>query len=287
MQKASYTNERGQSIHFDIAPPFILQSIEGTGNVSVNLNTYSTPNHDGKYIKDSKLDMRHIVLRTTIKARNNKQLFGYREFISSIFNPKLKGTLEYKTPNGTKKINAVIEETPLFSEYKGDTVVCLINLLCPDPYWYDLHEKHYTFYTPVTPAFSFPLNTKSNEYFSLGYESTTTKVVNNGHVQTPLFLKFEGGVKNIFLENLTTGEFIRINKKINSTDTLVINAADGQKEVSLIKEDGKKSNAIGMMSLDSSFLYLDIGENVLKYTAESDSGSATLHLQWNHKYLGI
>lgn len=287
MQKAKYINERGSSIQFDYIPPFILQSVEGTGNVSVNVNAYSSPFQDGKQVKSSNLDMRNIVLRTTIKASNPKQLFEYRELVSSVFNPKLNGVLEYETPNGTKKINAVIEQTPAFSEFKGDTVVCLINILCPDPHWYDLQENNYTFQTPITPAFSFPMNTTDTEFFQMGYESTTVTLNNKGHVSTPLILLFEGGIKNVLLENLTTGEFIKIDKRISSNKTLRINTGDNEKEVSLINVDGDKTKAWGMMTLESSFLHLAIGENTIRYTAESDSGTAILHLNWKHKYLGL
>lgn len=162
----------------------------------------------------------------------------------------------------------------------------IINLLCNDPYWYDIEDNQHIFQSPYIGLFEFPFSTDETGS-EMGIDRETNTFTNKGHVETPLILEFEGGIKNVILSNKTNGQVIKINKHLISNNKLLINTNEGLEEISLVKANGEKSNGLGYVTLDSDFMKLSIGDNEIEYKAESDTGLATLHLRWKNRYLGI
>lgn len=289
MQKVEFTNTYGDTIFFGTEKPLILQRIEGAGNIDVNVQTHKAPYQDGVSYTRSNLQMRYLTLRVAIAARSSKELFEIREQISNVFNPKADlGTLTYFTPKGTKKIYAIPEETPSFVDYVANSCTALIYLQCPDPYWLDVEEESYFFRTPYTPTFQFPFVTfQEQKGLEMGYASENIKLTNKGHVHTPLYLEFYGGIKNTLLRNKTTNQFIKITKEINSSDKLIVNSNFGSKSIKLKKPNGTKENGFNLIDYDSDmFLELEKGENEIEFITESTVGDGVLFVRFNNKYLG-
>lgn len=284
MQLVKYTNALGEFIEFKLSSQFILQRIDGTGNVEANHLTSTSPVQNGSKRTKTSLNNRYMQLSGTLVGNSRKELAHLKEFLCDVFNPTLDdGKLEYDAGNGTKVVFTIPEETPIFSEYRGNSVLFIINLVCHDPYWHDIEDTIHTFTTPYTGLFEFPFE----DSFEMGYKTEIVTFTNNG-VETPLLIEFEGGIKNARLTNKTNGEWIEIKKKLESNERLIINSNDGEKEVRIIKNNGETRNGFGLITLDSStFMRLSKGENVIEYVAESDSGIAVLRLKWNSRYLGV
>ncbi|WP_419958959.1 phage distal tail protein [Psychrobacillus sp. BM2] len=285
MQLVKYTNALDVAIDFKISSKVILQHIEGTGNVEANHRSSNAPFQNGSKRTKTSLNNRFIKLSGTLKGQSRKELAYLKEVLCGVFNPSLDdGKLEYDAGNGTKFIYAIPEETPIFSEYRGNSVAFIIDLVCHDPYWHDLEDSIHTFTSPYSGLFEFPFS----DSFEMGIHNEIVTFVNKGNAETPLFIEFEGGIKNAKLTNKTNGEWIEIKKKLESNERLIINSNVGEKEVRIIKNNGETRNGFGLITLDSStFMHLAKGENVIEYVAESDSGLAVLHLKWNSRYLGV
>lgn len=285
MQKVRFINSTGESILLsDTTPPFFLQRIEGTGGVDVDIQTEKSPYQDGATYIDSILNMRSIVLTVTIKARNAVELFELRSQLVRVFNPKLKiGVLEYETPTGTKIINAVSELAPVFANLTSGTVAAVINLLCPNPYWFDKDDHETIMSTPFPKLFSFPLTLGTE----MGEEGNSGNFVNQGDVPTPLIFEISGAVKNPKIINYTTNEFIRIKKTINENEKIVINTSPFDRQITFVDANGMERNGFQWLDFDSEFFQLSVGENRLKYISDNSEDKATLNIKWHNRYVGV
>ena len=288
MQLVRYTNALGELIDFDISSKFILQRIEGTGNVEANHLTSTIPFQNGSQRNMTNLGNRYMKLNGTLLAESRKELAHLKEILCDVFNPSLDdGKLEYDSGNGTKYINTIPEETPMFSEYKGNSIQFIVNLVCHDPYWHDLYWTEENFTTPYTSTFQFPHSFKTAT-FQMGYQ-TESRVFNNiGSVATPLIIEFEGGIKNVKLINKTNGEWIEFKKKLESNETLYINSSTGKKEIKIINAKGDKRNGLGLLTIDcSSYMSLSKGENTIDFIGDSDLSTGKVKIKWLTNYLGV
>lgn len=287
MQKVKYTNSKGESIYFDIKPPFVLQRIEGTGNVDVNLQSQKSPFQDGSTFLNAKLEPREIFVQVAILTSDSEELFKLRQKIQKVLNPKLgEGTITYYTPNGEYTIKGVVDGTPFFSNYNGDNVACQATFLCHDPFWYDANEDEYIFNAPYVPMFEFPFFSDPENDIEFGMEQESTIIINDGTTYTPLIIEFDGGIKNATLTNETTGESITINKELLFGEILEVNTSFGNRKIKLLKVDGNKENGFKYITLDSKFLQLAEGENQIRYVAEAN-GNVTVRLKWYKRYIGL
>lgn len=286
MQLVKYTNALGQTIDFKITSNFILQRIEGTGNVEANHFTSTTPSQNGSQRTRTTLKNRYMRLSGEIISNSRTELAQLKELMCEVFSPSLDdGKLEYNAGNGAKFINTIPEQTPMFSEYRGNTVQFIINLVCHDPYWHDLEWTEHLFTTPYTSTFRFPFEASP---FQMGYH-TEKRVFNNiGSEEAPLILEFEGGIKNVKLINETNGEWIEFKKKLKSNETLLINSSTGNKEVTIVSSKGEEKNGFGLLTFDcSSFMHLSKGKNSIKFIGEPVESVGRLKIKWLTNYLGV
>lgn len=58
-------------------------------------------------------------------------------------------------------------------------------------------------------------------------------IVNDGHVETPIEVEFHGPAENPRVTNLTTGEYVQVNRTLTSDDVLFINTAFRNKIVEI------------------------------------------------------
>ncbi|MGJ9385523.1 Gp37-like protein [Salipaludibacillus sp. CF4.18] len=83
----------------------------------------------------------------------------------------------------------------------------------------------------------------------------------------PIEIEFNGPATNPNVANLTTGEFIRVNRELFEGDKLIINTAFGnERKVVIVDQDGKEKSEWG---------YIDIWES----TYEDEFESFVSHLQ--------
>ena len=99
---------------------------------------------------------------------------------------------------------------------------------------------------------------------------------------TPVEIEFKGPAVNPTVSNLTTGEFIKVNRELGEEDVLTISTAFGRKYV---RVNGK--NAFHYIDLNSVFWSLAPGENILSYQSNNDSIKTRVTVKWKNRYVGI
>jgi hypothetical protein len=289
MQRIIFTNARGQSVELKSSAPFLLQSIDGLGDVDADIQTQKAPFQDGSTYIDSVLQERPISIQIAILARDTATLLQQRQYLATVFNPKLgPGTLRYENDETVREIKAVPDGVPAFpsgKENRGPRFQkALVNLLCPDPFW--LTEEKVDQLVVWEGGLEFPLELPT--FFAQQSDNKAKILFNDGDEKTPVFVTFHGpATAPIKIMNVTTGEFIEVNQSLLVGERLEINTAFGQKRVTKVLADGTEVNAFHYISLDSTFFQLIPGNNLLDYSTGSDYERAAVTITWRNRYLSV
>lgn len=287
MQKIVYENNRGQSIELLSSPPFILTKLEGNGSPKTTMITTKAPGQDGVTREDTLLEEGVINLEGTIKGLSPEDVFKKWRQLCNIFNPKLTGTLTYTNDAGSYKINGSPEAVTPKQRF-GNKLDFLIQLFCSDPYWYNIEEFKEEIAIWVGD-FEFPLEITS-EGIEMGHRvsSLIVNINNFGDAEIGMRAEFKAlaTVVNPSILNVYTQEFIKIKYTFEAGDKIVITTHYGNKTIQLIK-NGISTNIFNYIDLQTTFLQLAVGDNLLRYNAESGIDNLELAIYFTPKYVGV
>ncbi|WP_160647546.1 phage tail family protein [Chengkuizengella marina] len=282
MRKLTFTNSRGDHISIGHSSPFHMSNIEGLGAVETDTQMQKAPFQDGMTYTDSSLSYREIFVEGAIKEMNKKRIMDKRRLLHQVLNTKLKeGVILYEQDGVAKEIHAVVEGGVIFPDKKQDAYQrFFITFNCASPYWMDLETKSEPLEAWVG-KYSFPFQFP----VEMGIQGDTTNIMNDGDVKCPIEIEIKGYTKNPFVQNKTTGEFIKVNREVALGETLVISTTFGNKRVEIVRSDGKKENAFHWIDLNSKFFHFITGENQISYS--SDEGRSVVMVSWRNLYVGV
>lgn len=283
-EKVVFINSKGQSIELTNRRPFLLESVEGRGGVEANIQMQSAPFQDGATHIDTNLSTRALTLHVTLIADSRDELNNLRNQISALFNPKIGlGTLIYRNGNAEREIKVTVDGSPAFpvGDAKGKWYQrTAINLIAPDPYWRGTEIENYKledFVGNFRFPFRFPVR--------FAARGDSRLLLNKGDVPTPIKVEFRGPVTNPKITNITTGEFIRVNRAIPVGFKLILDTSFGNKRVEIVAPDGIVQNAFHYIDLESTFFNLDVGENRFGFITEG--GNPEVYVEYKHRYLSV
>ena len=288
MEKVTFINSRGQSVVLGDSAPYILTKLEGMGAATADIQTQKAPFQDGVTFIDAVLEPRTPFAEIIVLADNEVEMSSRRMKLLEVFNPALgEGTLIYENDGIKREVKAIAETAPVFpyaGDFKDKMQPALINLYCANPLLLSPVE-----YTATMQAwlggFEFPIELDPYmEFETAGNEIT---IENVGHREAPVVIEFNGPAVNPRVDNLTTGEFIKINRELQAGERLIIETAFGRKRVVFIDEEGNESNAMHYIDLESTFWRLAIGENTISYMADSGAEEAVVNIKFRFLYMGV
>lgn len=245
-------------------------------------------NQIGEYLTNSTLGSRDISLTGYILADSAENMRIKKRELYKLLNPLDRFVLVYNN----FKLDCVAESTIKFSsktiENNDSIAKFIISAYCPNPCFVPVHE------TRVNLAmwkgnFHFPLAIPSTGII-MGQRtpSTIVNVNNNGDISTGIILEFiaKGEVVNPSLFNVNTRQFIKLNKTMAAGEIIKVNTNYGEKSVVSIY-GGTTENALMYWDLDSTFLQLDVGDNILRYDAETNLNNLEINVFYYPKFLGV
>ena len=290
MAKLKYVNSNNKSIELGNTAPFLIITVDGLGSPQNEIYTQKSPYQDGVTVTGSSLGSRNIVLEGKIIDSNRANRQIYRNTLLSVLNPKLNGKLIVDFGNTQRQIECKVEQAPYFSSESGQNHQDFsISLIAANPYFQNISENK-TDISTETGNLEFPLEIPVEGLeLSIRTISYITNIYNQGDVDTPIKVKLKavGTVINPIIENLDTGEFIRIKRTLAEGETLEINTAFGNKRVEIIKPDGSRENVFHYIDYKSTFFQLSGGDNTIKYDAEVGENNLDVSIYYTPNYLGI
>lgn len=118
--------------------------------------------------------------------------------------------------------------------------------------------------------------------------SVIVNVYNEGDVKAGMRIEFRATntLSNPVLLNVDTGEYIQVNATMQAGDIITITTDYGNKGVTLTR-DGTTEDYFRYIDVDSTFMQLDIGDNVFRYDAATGSDALEVTIYHNNNYLGV
>ncbi|EJQ03092.1 phage distal tail protein [Bacillus paranthracis] len=282
-------NRLGEKVEFGPFPPYVLVSIDLSGSEADIVRTQGYM-QDGVTTGAVTMKEMQYPLEFYIEGESLADVYGYRRHLNRILNPKLGPfILTITLPHGTFQNEIVIESLPKYRVEDEQYKILqqgLLHINTPDPYW----KNDIDIEVPLLswePMFSFPFSFRPKVQF--GYKGEKQNVINNGDVETPVKIEVFGPCTNPKITNLTTMKSVQINRDILAGERLEINTAYGQNTVELVGIDGTKTNAYNWIAsgVRLNEFRLQIGLNILDYSAYAGRDSATVVIRFRERYTGI
>lgn len=258
-------------------------NVEGLTPPSSEIITTVVANLDGERHKNSRLEMRNIVIYVKIRGEVEKNRIRLYDF----FDTGEPSTIFYT--NGSRKVKIVgyceTVEGDLFSQSQE----VQISIICPDPYWKSLESIVYDI-SQTFGAFQFPFAIESTgTEFSRFIDGREAVVVNRGHGSSGMIIKMSAnidGIINPVIYNVNTGEFFKINITLNQGDSIEINTYVGQKSINKTV-DGVVSNILNQVEKGSTWFQLGKGYNLFTYNADINQAYLKIVFEFDNLYKGV
>lgn len=279
----TYINKSGERINIKQLKPFFLKKVDGTAHNRQTVNTFKAPHQDGAFFISSTIDIRNITIEGTLISNTPEEMSLQRNYFLRIFSPKEQGVLIYKE----RQIECVVEEAGFISSNISTAPNFFVSLLCPSVFFESVQEvrKELAMWSPL---FSFELEIpQTGIEFALRQPSQIITVDNIGDVSCGCTVEFNaiGSVTNPELLNLDTGEFIRLETTMVQGESIKVYTHFAGKRI--IKSlNQTQSNAFPLLSLNSTFIQLSPGKNVLRYDALSNMDLLEVSLYFRPRFLG-
>lgn len=282
-EKLIYTNERGESIEFSADSPYfvnVANDVKGISDIRNTLYTSSSMGQHGETYIGQKIEARDIDIKGSINKRDKDRVLELRRKAQKVLNPELRATLTYVYKDFVRVIDCKVDNAPVFSRKKVFNDFT-IQLSCPSPFWRETQEDKKDIASWIAKL-EFELEIPEDEGIEFGYRepNVIVDVYNEGDVETGMRIEFRatGTLSKPILLNVDTGEYIQVNTELQAGDIVTINTEYGSKGATL-QRGGNITDYFRFIDVDSTFMQLQIGDNVFRYDAESgvDALEVTLY----------
>lgn len=282
-QQIRYTNHKGQSVDLFNNVQIVLTEISGLDELGTRESTKAAYRQQGETWLYSDYSSRDIHLSFYIKGFGRKDYLDLRQKVIEVFDPIEPGTLWYKHGQIARRIKCKPESTPTMPiSGRKFYSKCNVDLVAYDPFWYDaeaITQEVTTWEGGLAFPFSLPFTLR-------GRGENQINAYNRGHTDTPVVVAFHGPANAPTIRNITTGEFIRVERNISSAETLYISTDYGKNRV-WVEKDGVQSNATYLVDEDSSYFLLVPGDNVIAYETTDNTLPQQVSITYCPRYLGI
>ena len=265
--------------------PYRLLSIEGIESGEYEIYTTDNVMGDGITVTNRRIKHRSIILEAEYTGNNPKL---ERPKLANFFNLYNSGKLIINYQGTERLTNYIVESYKVNSKNLYEPFKFLISLICPDPFLKDVNttKSEIAIWRNV---FEFPLEL-FEEGIELGYRepSLIVNVFNSGDVACGMKIQFKAlaTVVNPSLFNVNNREYFKINKTMEAGEVITVTTHFQNKRVELNK-NGVVSNAFNWIDLNSTFLQLEPGDNLLRYDADNGIDNLEVSIYYTPQYLGV
>lgn len=289
LEVLTYTNSLGESLVFSHSSVYCTQAVEGISDVRNTIYSINSMGQDGDTFVANRLESRDIDISGFIRERDTEKLRTYRRMLARILNPQLSATLTYTFGSFTRVISCRAINAPVVTKPAGSIYAAFsVQLVCLNPFWREVAEKRDDI-AAWLGALEFPVEIPQ-ERMQLGFRqpSLIVNVYNGGDVRTGVRIVFQalGDVVNPIIASVDSLEFIRLNTMLQEGDVLTLSTCYGDKWAELYR-DGIITDALRYVDVDSTFLQLEPGDNLIRYDAEQGLSNLEVSIFHNNLYLGV
>lgn len=284
--KIIYTNAYGDSVEFSANSGIRITSIDGLTSNEINLSESTVNNQVGSSITGKSVQAKDLTIEGRYRYRPS-----IRKTLLAVILPGVTATLRYIDDLAEIDVYWVVipKQTPVISinpVWQNFQFVVRV----PFPYPRS-HISNVTYFNYLKSRFRFKQAYSSTQKWKISertYQPLQT-IKNKGSLETGFIVRMTATaeVKAPKIVKVDTQEAIEFpNLTLQSGETLEINTHDNEKYCHLIKEDSVV-NAFPDMSYESTFFKLNKGDNVIRYSSETNEKSLEVVLTFDEVMAGI
>lgn len=284
--KVIYTNAYGDSVEFSARSDIRITSIDGLTSNEINLSESTVNNQVGSSITGVSVQAKDLTIEGRYRYKPS-----IRKTLLAVILPGVTATLRYIDDLAEIDVYWVVipKQTPVISinpVWQNFQFVVRV----PFPYPRS-HVSNVTYFNYLKSRFRFKQAYSSTQKWKISertYRPLQT-IKNKGSLETGFLVRMTATaeVKAPKIVKVDTQEVIEFpNLTLQSGETLEINTHDNEKYCHLIKEDSVV-NAFPDMSYESTFFKLNKGDNVIRYSSETNEKSLEVVLTFDEVMAGI
>lgn len=273
-------------------PDYILKSVDW-GTIKGTHHSSKYVNQVGESITSTSLGTRPITIEGWIVAENESHMTTLKRRLNSYINPQeaidifySDYTIQFVPDESVKYSVSAAENNEIFCKFQ-------ITGTAPNPLFSDNAETRSAFVI-TAPGFHFPLIISESlpdkgVVFGKRTASLIAKLVNDGAVSVGMKIVFRanGTIVNPGLINVNTQEEFTINKTLVAGEEIEINTNVGEKSVRGRIGNTDYTNYFMYKNIDSSWLQLDVGDNLFRYNAEDGIDNLDVFVYFYNRYLEV
>lgn len=270
-----YVPETGDTITFDLSK-YVITSITGASENSVAISTSKGTGQTGETYQSSTVATRPITVNGFIIGSDRNA----KDALLSTILPAIPAKLYH---NNAYYLIVYPTTTP-FVEVNDNFTRFQFSLLAPYPYW-QFDQQTSAALSGVQAAFKFPVNFTAPYKFGVPIQTAFLNIKNGGQVEVPFTATFfsKGIVENPKIENVVTGEFLLLNRTLQTSERIIVQITHDLTYVtSSIDGDIR-----GDLDIDSTLFALRVGDNILKPTATSGLTSLEVSIDFAIEKVGV
>lgn len=273
-------------------PDYILNSVDW-GVVESTHHSYKYVNQVGVYVTGSSLETRNVKIIGWIIADTELAMSQRKAVLNRFFNPQQAVDLFYKTyvlrflPDSSIRYSITMVE--------NNEVMCKFQVegFCPDPLFAEQVENKIVA-ASTRAMFHFPLIISETPkppggiVFGLRQPSLIVGIHNAGSVAVGMKIIFraKGSLDSPMLIDVNTQQYFKINKTMQAGEEIEVNTIIGEKKI-VGTMNGISSNYFKYRDLDSTWLQLNVGDNLFRYDADLNIENLEVYVYFSNKYLEV
>lgn len=273
-------------------PEYVLKSVDW-GTIKSTHHTYKYVNQVGVTVSGTSLETRPITIEGWIVASNPLRMDILKRKLNGFVNPQDAIDLHYSK----YMIRFIPDETVKYAIDKSENndAFCKFSItgICPNPLFMNADENISVFATTI-PRFHFPLITSTGlQEKGVVFGSRTNELIanifNEGSVVSGMRIIFKanGTVINPKLINVNTQERFILNKTLIADEEVEVNTNVGEKNVRGKIGNKPYSNYYMYKEIDSSWLQLEIGDNLFRYDADEGIENLEIFVYYYNRFLEV
>lgn len=273
-------NEKGQTMELTNNPAYVVYNVLGMDPADAVINTNRNASTDGSVFNSAYIDNKEITLTMALNypaEANRINLYKY-------FRNKEPIKLFFKTDSRDVFIDGYCQRVNVNLFEKKE--IAQVTILCSNPYFKAKDAKTVQI-SQNQGLFEFPFSIQTPIPFS-EISNTSHEIINTGDIKVGAIFRItaNGYVDAPKIINVDTNEYFLITVGMNAGEVIEINTI--QNERSVLMGDGQSmSDYIYGMSINSTWLELDVGENHFAATADSNPENMDVEVEFRAYYEGV
>lgn len=276
-------------------PYYILDSCLW-GPIDSQRYEYKYINQVGVQVTNTTLETREVTITGWIIAFDTYSMTQRKRYLNKFVSPLNPIKLTYKD----KYITFVPDTTVSYGVDRANNNEVIVHFeiagVAPDPLFRSVNESS-QLSANYTKMFMFPLIfATDNEYGGVifGIRNDNLLLFNvyvGGDISTGMKVKFRslvGEVKNPVITNVNNQSYIKINKTLAKDEEVIIDTNVGYKSiVGKLASEAEYSNYFQYRDIDSAWLQLEPGDNILVYGADTNVKNLEVLISYNNAWLEV